>query len=107
MYHSFLIHSSADGHLGCFCVPAIGNNECSFCTYCFQVPLAQNNQYAKPAYFRECSVNLSVQNCAHRSYTCLQCGKSGIYFYETQGYNDPEFLNSVYMMMDNFRWNLG
>ena len=23
MYHSFLIHSSADGHLGCFCVLAI------------------------------------------------------------------------------------
>ena len=26
MYHSFLIHSSADGHLGCFHVPAIVNN---------------------------------------------------------------------------------
>ena len=25
MYHSFLIHSSADGHLGCFHVPAIIN----------------------------------------------------------------------------------
>ena len=27
MYHSFLIHSSADGHLGCFHVLAIINNE--------------------------------------------------------------------------------
>ena len=26
MYHSFLIHSSADGHLGCFHVPAILNS---------------------------------------------------------------------------------
>ena len=26
MYHSFLIHSSADGHLGCFHVPAIINS---------------------------------------------------------------------------------
>ena len=26
MYHSFLIHSSADGHLGCFCVLAIVNS---------------------------------------------------------------------------------
>ena len=26
MYHSFLIHSSADGHLGCFHVLAIGNS---------------------------------------------------------------------------------
>ena len=26
MYHSFLIHSSADGHLGCFRVLAIINN---------------------------------------------------------------------------------
>ena len=26
MYHSFLIHSSADGHLGCFHVPAIVNS---------------------------------------------------------------------------------
>ena len=26
MYHSFLIHSSADGHLGCFCVLAIINS---------------------------------------------------------------------------------
>ena len=26
MYHSFLIHSSADGHLGCFYVPAIINS---------------------------------------------------------------------------------
>ena len=26
MYHSFLIHSSADGHLGCFPVLAIVNN---------------------------------------------------------------------------------
>ena len=26
MYHSFLIHSSADGHLGCFYVLAIINN---------------------------------------------------------------------------------
>ena len=26
MYHSFLIHLSADGHLGCFCVLAIVNS---------------------------------------------------------------------------------
>ena len=26
MYHSFLIHSSADGHLGCFHVLAITNS---------------------------------------------------------------------------------
>ena len=26
MYHSFLIHSSANGHLGCFCVLAIINS---------------------------------------------------------------------------------
>ena len=26
MYHSFLIHSSVDGHLGCFCVLAIINS---------------------------------------------------------------------------------
>ena len=26
MYHSLLIHSSADGHLGCFHVPAIINS---------------------------------------------------------------------------------
>ena len=26
MYHSFLIHSSADGHLGCYHVPAITNS---------------------------------------------------------------------------------
>ena len=26
MYHSFLIHSSANGHLGCFCVLAIVNS---------------------------------------------------------------------------------
>ena len=26
MYHSFLIHSSADGHLGCFYVLAITNS---------------------------------------------------------------------------------
>ena len=26
MYHGFLIHSSADGHLGCFHVPAIVNS---------------------------------------------------------------------------------
>ena len=26
MYHSFLIHSSADGHLGCFYVPAMINS---------------------------------------------------------------------------------
>ena len=26
MYHSFLIHSSADGHLGCFHVVAIVNS---------------------------------------------------------------------------------
>ena len=27
MYHSFLVHSSADGHLGCFHVPAMTNRE--------------------------------------------------------------------------------
>ena len=26
MYHSFLIHSSADGHLGCFYALALGNS---------------------------------------------------------------------------------
>ena len=26
MYHNFLIHSSVDGHLGCFHVPAIVNS---------------------------------------------------------------------------------
>ena len=26
MYHSFFIHSSVDGHLGCFHVPAIANS---------------------------------------------------------------------------------
>ena len=26
VYHSFLIHSSADGHLGCFCVLAMINS---------------------------------------------------------------------------------
>ena len=26
VYHIFFIHSSADGHLGCFCVMAIVNN---------------------------------------------------------------------------------
>ena len=26
MHHNFLIHSSADGHLGCFCVLAIVNS---------------------------------------------------------------------------------
>ena len=26
MYHSFFIHSSVDGHLGCFCVVAIVNS---------------------------------------------------------------------------------
>ena len=26
MYHSFLIHLSADGHLGCFHIPAIVNS---------------------------------------------------------------------------------
>ena len=26
MYHNFLIHSSVDGHLGCFHVPAIINS---------------------------------------------------------------------------------
>ena len=30
MYHSFLIHSSADGHLGCFHVLAIINREQHF-----------------------------------------------------------------------------
>ena len=29
MYHSFLIHSSADGHLGCFHVLAIINKCCN------------------------------------------------------------------------------
>ena len=29
MYHSFLIHSSADGHLGCFHVLAIINSAAS------------------------------------------------------------------------------
>ena len=28
MYHSFLIHSSADGHLGCFLVLAIAKQCC-------------------------------------------------------------------------------
>ena len=27
MYHNFLIHSSADGHLGCFHVLAIANSD--------------------------------------------------------------------------------
>ena len=26
MYHSFLIHSSVDGHLGCFCILATVNS---------------------------------------------------------------------------------
>ena len=26
MYHNFFIHSSVDGHLGCFCVLAIVNS---------------------------------------------------------------------------------
>ena len=33
MYHSFLIHSSADGHLGCFHVLAIINSSASTFEY--------------------------------------------------------------------------
>ena len=44
MYHSFLIHSSADGHLGCFHVLAIINSAADICTSMFIAALLHNSQ---------------------------------------------------------------
>ena len=58
MYHSFLIHSSASGHLGCFYVLAIVNMHCSFDRHldCFHVLAIVNGAAINSGVCVSCSV---------------------------------------------------
>ena len=49
MYHSFLIHSSADGHLGCFHVLAMINSAVQGLCYCMGFSLVTGSRGCSPA----------------------------------------------------------
>ena len=59
MYHSFLIHSSVDGHLGCFHVLAMINSAAM--NIGVHVSLSSMEEAARPA----CTILNAVRNTGH------------------------------------------